>query len=144
MVRQECPSTPFHYPCKAPRQSSRNETKQKTVVDISKTKDKANESEEDTQFGVVWEKMTDVETKYTCGDAVWGRMTDAHSGDTINIRADVEQWLEIAPNVHYEWTKGFLLTDTTVTKAGVATTKANLRGLLFVIADIRCTQYGSL
>ncbi len=39
-------------------------------MDISETEDKANESEGDTQFGVVWEKMKDVETKDASGDAV--------------------------------------------------------------------------
>jgi hypothetical protein len=47
-------------PYKAPKQTK------KTVVDISKSEDKASDSEEDTQFGVVWEKIKDVENE-RCG-----------------------------------------------------------------------------
>jgi hypothetical protein len=68
-------------PHKAPRQSTRvslrgkqrvvelTETQDKepiqtkqTVVDIVESQDQASDSEEDTQFGVVWEKIKEVET----------------------------------------------------------------------------------
>jgi hypothetical protein len=50
-------------PYKAPRlvsvKDTRKTIKKPTVVHISETEEKDSESEEDTQFGVVWEKMTE-------------------------------------------------------------------------------------
>jgi hypothetical protein len=43
-------------PYKAPRQ------RKQTLVDITETEEKASDSEEDTQFVVVWEKIKEVET----------------------------------------------------------------------------------
>jgi hypothetical protein len=71
MVRQEFTSSP-HPPYNAPRQTSAKDTLQTKVnadvEDISESEDKGkgisdSDSEDDTQFGVVWEKFKDVTEK---------------------------------------------------------------------------------
>jgi hypothetical protein len=68
-------------PNKAPRQTK------KTVIDVSESEDKASDSEEDTQFGVVWEKIKDVET-------LTDKSKTGHRKDYSKRCKEMENWMD--------------------------------------------------